>query len=298
MLYDADLPPSLARPRPISSWRDVPARFGDVFALVGAPLPRLEAAARSAGLPGAYIARGREIPATVVQYLPQILRSGASPILGDMIPQTSWGSSLANLLTKRGWDGLRLPHFAAVGGACEMCGARDRLQGHELWSYYEPQATTPLPEGQTYFGVQKLDRLIAVCESCHATHHLGKANVDGHLADTLERLAGINRWSDRDVEEYYAFVEERWERRSTFGWILDVRAVVPTIAHDAGGDLSGEALVVSRSWKMDDGDPRFLTRETLYGTATTALVESAWRYVHETDVVRYGIPAEEAYSED
>lgn len=296
MRHDTALPPSLSRPRPISSWNDVPLRFGTTFALVGASANALEAAARSAGLPGAYIARGRGIPAAVGRYLPQILRSGAVPILGDLIPETSWGSSLANLLTKRCWDGLRLAHFAAVGGACEMCGARDPLQGHELWSYFEPQATAPIAEGCMRFGVQRLERLIAVCEACHATHHLGKAGLDGRLDEALERLAGINRWDDRDVEEYYAFVAERWKRRSDFGWILDVRAVVPTIAHDADDDP--EPLVVSRSWKMDDDDPRFLTRERQYGVSRTALVESAWCYVDQRDVVRYGVPAEEAYSED
>ncbi|MHB8147506.1 MAG: hypothetical protein ACYDGM_09660 [Vulcanimicrobiaceae bacterium] len=285
MRHDTSLPDSLAHPRPIRSWDDVSSDFGDTFFLVGAPQSDLDTIAVDAGLRGAFIQRGQAIPATVVEYLPQVLRT-TTPLLGDMIPATSFGSSLANLLVHSCWEEIRQAYFLSHGATCSMCGARGRLEVHELWTYFEPEGAAPLADGYIRYGVQRLERLIGVCDRCHATHHLGKAKIDGRLDATLKRLAGINRWDTKDTADYYTFVSARWKRRNTFGWILDARSV------------AFEPFVVSETWKIEENDPRFVTRETKKGASTTALVESRWCFARERETLRNGVPQEEAYSDD
>src|SRR3546814_20052945 len=53
-----------------------------------------------------------------------------------LIPETSWCSSLANMLSTRSWKLLRDVVIARVGG-CEDCGSGANTECHELWSYDE-----------------------------------------------------------------------------------------------------------------------------------------------------------------
>src|SRR3546814_7437594 len=60
-----------------------------------------------------------------------------------LIPETSWCSSLANMLSTRSWKLLRDVVIARVGG-CEDCGSRANTECHELWSYDEDLAVQKL----------------------------------------------------------------------------------------------------------------------------------------------------------
>src|SRR3546814_4640780 len=54
-------------------------------------------------------------------FLPQFARRSIVPNVVDLIPETSWCSSLANMLSTRSWKLLRDVVIARVGG-CEDCG--------------------------------------------------------------------------------------------------------------------------------------------------------------------------------
>src|SRR5690606_23658509 len=130
---------------------------------------------------GWYITReARVLLEPLDPFLPQIARKRIVPNVVDLIPETSWCASLANLLTAKAWGLLRDATLSAAGG-CEDCGSADNLECHEVWSYDEAK------------GVQKLEALKAVCSACHETYHLGLASTRNRYSIAFARLVLINR---------------------------------------------------------------------------------------------------------
>lgn len=142
-------------------------------------------------------------------FLPQFARQSIIPNVVDLIPETSWCSSLANMLSMRSWKLLRDVVIARVGG-CEDCGARDNTECHELWSYDEDR------------GVQKLTGFRAVCKDCHETYHLGYASVRDRYAVAFQRLVTINRISKHEAEEFEEEIFSKFLRRSELEWTIDL----------------------------------------------------------------------------
>lgn len=151
-------------------------------------------------------------------YLPQLAKPSIIPNVVDLIPATSWGASLANILTPGSWKRVRdgVVNFA---GGCEDCGVQNNLECHEIWSYDEE------------IGVQTLVGLRSVCDACHETYHLGFARVNGRYAAALERLATINRIAKKEIERFESEIVEKFISRSEIEWTLDLTAI-------AGSNLS------------------------------------------------------------
>jgi hypothetical protein len=243
---------------PIKDWDDVDVMFGDVFF----------------DLDGKKIRRGQTIdPATGARY-PAVINNERT-VLGDPIPSTSWGSSLANLLTKESWDGLRHPLIRKNHSVCELCGKRRKtLDVHEIWSYeFPPEHEWAQRKDLLVLGTQKLDGLLAICHKCHLCFHLGKANVDGVLEPTLERLAGLNGWEKKTIDAYRKKLYERYELASEIGWELDLSWV----RHPEGG------ITVRNSWKVHPEVDRLITAPNRHGGDNiTALMGTKWKFQGET----------------
>jgi hypothetical protein len=159
-----------------------------------------------------------------------------APVLPDLLPATSWGSSLANLLTKTSWDALRLPAIKAAGHACQLCNVRTGiLECHEIWAYSLPPPTAP--EGA--LGVQRLLGLAALCRSCHALFHMDYARMTGSFDAVNARLMDVNQWSEAEFAAYDADQERKGHLRSTRCWILDLSLV--------GG---GAPLAINGRWSL------------------------------------------------
>lgn len=201
----------------IRSWDELPKELGDAFH----------------DLNGNLIRRG-DVGRPDIELLPRVL-TNSKVVVGDLIPQTSWGASLANMLTKGSWDALRKPLIARHNNVCELCGGRfDSLDVHEVWSYNRPtaeQVKSSALDGGSFFGTQLLDGLMAICKDCHRCFHLGREKVNGTLGQTLSRLALLNNWSTEEVDNYYSIIGERWEANSDFFWQLDLA----NIDHPDGG---------------------------------------------------------------
>ena len=271
---DHERPQNLFNPRRIAALSEVDSRFWHhdrLPLLVPDPsaLPRLLSAGAEQGAKGAYIRRELKIDFVALDnHLPFVARQVIVPMIGDLIPETSWGSSLANLLTKGCWDKLRQRTFALTGHGCEICGSARKLECHELWEYHEP-----LPEyaAKNACGVQRLLKLIALCSACHETHHLGFANARGRFETVGERITAYNRWSQEEFKQYVEFLYARYERRSTCSWVLDVSCVAE------GG------FVVQGKWRLQDNG--FLCCDTHTGTSETMLLGVRWQHagvIHET----------------
>lgn len=172
-------------------------------------------------LDGRKIRRG-EFTSGDLSRLPAVLDNNQT-VCGDLIPSSSWGSSLANLLTKKSWDTLRHPLIEKNNHVCQLCGCKKKvLDVHEVWSYDFPKQEdldqASANENITAFGLQTLQGLMTICKKCHECFHLGLALVNGRLDIALERLAGLNCWDGEQVNDYYHTVV------LVFWWRMIVKA--------------------------------------------------------------------------
>ena len=217
---------------------------------------------------GSGIRRGSRVPALFTHRV----------LVGDLIPGSSWGSSLANLLTKSQWDVLRAPVIERNSGVCEFCGQLvGGLDVHEVWNYSELPSQAEmgsLRDDEVFFGRQTLMGLVGVCKACHACFHPGLAHVQGKLDAVRARLAVINGWDLEQVERYLDVLYERTEVFSSIHWRLDLSQIANQV----------EGLVVSSSWARDGGSD-VLSRDSKrgYGESITVIVGIRWRTTKERD---------------
>ena len=195
-------------------------------------------------------------------------------VQGDLIPRTSWGASLSNLLTKKSWDALRHPLIAQQSNACELCGTADlhRFDVHEVWCYRMPAIETmrwAAERGALAFGVQALEGLMVLCQKCHACFHLGFAQSQGHLPAVLGRLRALNRWSKAEVDTYVRTVFQRHGVHSQAHWLLDFAK----LTHPDGG------LVFQGHWRLLDDGSGLLNK----GDQFTGIGNIAWRFSKEKE---------------
>lgn len=273
---DSDLPDYLFEPRSIDALHDIDPIFGDRFYLLTDDMEQCQQLGAEIDQSGAYMSLEASSKwAELDPYLPHVAKRVIKPLLGDMIPSSSWGSSLANLLTKTSWDELRATTFIQYGNRCEICGSSSDLECHEYWEYHEP-----IIEG--HFGIQRLVRLMALCSDCHDVHHLGLMNVQGRLKWALDRLGAINRWTESEIKDYYRFVGGRFERRSEYPWALDLSIIGDTL------------LRVKGSWKLQEGGT--ILGKTATGETETLLLGVQWRFARE-ETIHEAINAQDAYFE-
>ena len=141
--------------------------------------------------------------------LPRFAQRSVTPQMPDLIPASSWHSSLANVLVASSWKGLS-KNFSDIWQGCEECGRGHSLECHEKWSYDENT------------GIQKLMELRTLCDDCHEFQHLGFAKVSGRLDRALERMMFVNRLHPHEVPVFYDQIAADWERRSAMDWTLDL----------------------------------------------------------------------------
>lgn len=232
------------------SWNEIPASFGDHFH----------------DFDGNPIIRGKRIPAELkaAGKLPAILDNSRT-VTGDLIPHTSWGSSLANMLTRTSWNSLRFPLIHAHKNVCELCGIRlNSLDVHEIWSFQPPKGRKK--KGEHQFGIQKLEGLVAVCSDCHRCFHLGRETAMGTIDQTLTRLRGINNWSAIEIKEYADAVFTRWTNHSEYQWALDLSLIA-----EQG------PLVINQKWSTHPEHPGLLTTSNDFGSDNlTQILNCPW----------------------
>ncbi len=191
------------------------------------------------------------------RYLPSVVHA---PMLGELVPATSWGSNLHNLLSKQDWHKLRIVTLANASHRCEVCGSADNLECHELWTYHDPIMSL---QGATNIGVQELRGLMALCPACHESHHLGFAKQQGKLTKALEHLALINQWKTDQLDKYYKYVSTAWLRRSQFMWVLDLSS------------LTLDEIIIQKRWCVEDG--LFISAKTTTGMSVTKILGILWK---------------------
>ncbi|MFZ3481771.1 hypothetical protein [Sphingomonas sp. 3-13AW] len=196
-------------------------------------------------------------------YLPLAARRFIIPLLPDLIPSSSWGSSLANMLVPSSWGRLRHEALDRRARSCTVCGSGVDLECHEIWEYAEPV-------DDRFYGLQQLKELASVCSKCHTMYHIGRERVRGTGAAAVERLRLVNRWSHEEASAGMTFLDERFIRRSRRMWALDLSV------------LAGTRLSVRQNWRLQpDG---WIEHVGEFGTQATRILGVLWHQGSRTDV--------------
>ena len=129
----------------------------------------------------------------------------------ELVPRSCMYTNVRSEVSDDTWSRYKGFISDEAGARCEICGGRGPkwpVECHEVWSYL--------------CGVQKLERLIALCPSCHEVKHIGHAHVNGRFDEAREHLMKVNRMTPEEADRYIGEAFEGWGRRSESNWILDI----------------------------------------------------------------------------
>lgn len=170
-------------------------------------------------------------PIALPDALPGEDRGYGGALCVDLVPRSAWGQSVRSVLSKHRWQRLSRGIRRRAEGSCEACGMVSSdtmladLACHERWQWDE-QA-----------GVQRLARLMSLCQACDAVTHLGyyRTQHDGDDGVPRAHLARIRGWSAQEVAAHIEEAESSWDRRSQIDWQLDIEILRPTGLLPVGG---------------------------------------------------------------
>lgn len=243
------------------------------------PVPGDGPVARAAVGAGARIGKkgGVHVDLTVVDaggavspFLPFVGKRLYAPLPADLIPSSSWGANLSNLLTSACWGRIRKTVTSPFGGQCQVCGELRQGQAiecHEVWDYEGPGEGADMR-------VQRLAGILSVCRPCHRMFHIGFGEAAGKVEESVVRLADVNGWTMRETHLYLDWVQACWEIRSEWSWNLDLSL------------LEGETLVVdARKWRVN-GDGTLERVGIADVAAPTRIHGVSWRLGPEGELRR------------
>lgn len=133
----------------------------------------------------------------------------------ELVPQTAWYKNLRCVIKKPLWDKIRHAVYRRHNYHCGICGARGKLNCHEVWQYDDS------------LHIQKLLDLVALCDMCHYVKHIGFAGVlaqRGQLNFELvvEHFKRVNNCSDEVFWKCYDEAFHLWQKRSLYVWKMDL----------------------------------------------------------------------------
>jgi len=122
-----------------------------------------------------------------------------------VIPPMLHTINLRAVMEHEEWDILRKQVYADAGHVCDICSNREQLHCHEEWLYRISK------------GVQVLNQLICVCETCHKHIHFFGMLRDHSLAEIANYYTDINDWS---LDKSYKYLSRQ---RNGYGQLLNIK---------------------------------------------------------------------------
>ncbi|WP_460524411.1 hypothetical protein [Humibacter antri] len=157
-------------------------------------------------------------------------------------------------MSSKDWDRLRLPVCAAAENRCEVCGRRGRsVNGrtlrphcHEVWVF----------ETRNGRNIQRLERLIALCQACHSVQHMGRAAARGKTEHTIRTLQRVNGWTrDQALADIHRAIA-RFETMDHIQFDLDLGALAGKLSLPGYPELyipAADRSELGNSYYGDDG---------------------------------------------
>lgn len=137
----------------------------------------------------------------------------------ELVPEKSWGKSLAQLLPKKDWDILRKKTYRRYNWTCLICDAYGvRVNCHEKWEYNDKLKK------------QILVGLICLCDDCHNIKHWGRtihALHEGTLTqkyiDKLrQHFCKVNKCTEADMIKHIVEAGDKNMKRGHSRYKIDV----------------------------------------------------------------------------
>jgi hypothetical protein len=192
-------------------------------------------------------------------------RAFGSGLFVDMVPNSCWFTNVRSCVEPVDWGRLRRMVYGRAGLQCEICSApqapakKQWLDAHERWEYTEDL-------------VQRLRRIICLCQLCHDMTHYGflvtryqRGQVSEEYANrVLAHFQRVTGFTDEQGEAHIAEAWKLWEWRNQFDWTLDLSMVTaagiqvrtPPEAAERAEVGSDQAEADRRQWgsvQIEDG---------------------------------------------
>jgi hypothetical protein len=151
----------------------------------------------------------------------------------DMLPKSTWGKNLRELLTEECWNSVKKKTYAIAQYRCEICSGRGMshpVECHERWDFNVKTKT------------QTLTKTIALCPKCHTATHFGFATMIGKQQEAKNHLMNVNNWTRIQVEEHINESIKNLKELEKTIWTLDARWILDFV------DISkeGEANILKK----------------------------------------------------
>ena len=216
------------------------------------------------------ISRADVIRDDLQQFAPLIGRKHFVPFHVDMIPESSFGASLENILTERCWKEIRGAAFKKAGYVCEICGeANGPVEGHELWHFDDGCSD------KRGWAIQRLKAILCLCRECHEMFHPGLANIRGRGDAVASRRMAINEWSPAEYQRAVNSMDRLHKARSRRNWVLDFS----NLPFPGFMEING-------AWQVHQSE--FLIARTKHGRAATRLLGGSFRLANGMHIDRNG----------
>ena len=136
-------------------------------------------------------------------------------LMPSPVPDSCWYSNLRAHLPTKVWDLIRKDAYAKANGRCMICNRPvKRLEAHEDWSYDEVNH------------IQKLERVVAICHSCHSVIHIGRTQLLGDEDKAIAHFCKVNECGYSDYRRALGIANEKHRRLNEVPeWKLEVSVI-------------------------------------------------------------------------
>lgn len=134
----------------------------------------------------------------------------------EFIPNQLRYSPFKRIFSREEWEKLKDDISRKNSGKCQICGEKKGIMSLDgLWSYNEEEH------------IQKLEGFIFLCEMCHYTKRLSRAENLAKIGSfdynkLIEHYCKVNNTSRKEFEESRAKALEIFEKRSQYKWRRDL----------------------------------------------------------------------------
>lgn len=135
----------------------------------------------------------------------------------ELLPESSWGKNLRDVLSPYNWQKLSQQVQKAADFTCDICGRVKgggeitRLNCHELWDYDLENE------------VQRLVGFQALCFECHCVKHIGYTYSDGWIDKEriINHFLRVNGATYEEFKKHENEAFDLWTDRSQIKWKID-----------------------------------------------------------------------------
>lgn len=154
-----------------------------------------------------YVVRGEYDPEAFRRWHPTF------DVRPDPLPASSWRDNVRSAVSVAEWGRLKRATYAAYGHRCACCGGRGAewpVECHEVFVFDDRS------------GIQRLERLVALCPACHEVHHIGLASKRGRFEAAISHMMRVTARGRNSCGKEAVAAMNLANRRARRRWTIDL----------------------------------------------------------------------------